>query len=90
MAQTIDSGKTAPHGIELKINEYCARTNSALFLVRLNDIYRQKVLDNAPGTVQEYPNWRIKMSLSVEEIAGSPEFKNMLDLIKKNRPQQGE
>ena len=27
---------------------------------------------------------------AVEEIAGSPEFKNMLDLIKKNRPQQGE
>lgn len=90
MTQTVDSGQTAPGEIELKINEYCARTNSALFLVRLNDIYRQKVLDNAPGTVQEYPNWRIKMSLSVEDIADSAEFKNMLNLIKENRPQQGE
>lgn len=65
---------------------YCAKSNSALFLVRLNDVFRQKVLDNTPGTVQEYPNWRIKLSLSVEEIAAAKEFAVMMHLIKENRP----
>lgn len=90
MQQSAVSGTPAPEHIELRINEYCARTNSAVFLVRLNDIYRQQALDNAPGTVQEYPNWRIKMSVSVEQIKQSQEFAEMMRLIKTNRPHKGE
>ena len=90
MSDSLVDGNFAPIHIELKINEYCAKTNSAVFLVRLNDIYRQKVLDNAPGTVQEYPNWRIKMSVSVEQIKQSLEFAEMMRLIKANRPHKGE
>lgn len=90
MQQSAVSGTPAPEHIELRINEYCARTNSAVFLVRLNDIYRQQALDNAPGTVQEYPNWRIKMSVSVEQIKQSQEFADMMRLIKTNRPHKGE
>ena len=90
MSDSMVDGNFAPIHIELKINEYCAKTNSAVFLVRLNDIYRQKVLDNAPGTVQEYPNWRIKMSVSVEQIKQSLEFAEMMRLIKANRPHKGE
>ena len=90
MSDSMVDGNFAPIHIELKINEYCAKTNSAVFLVRLNDIYRQKVLDNAPGTVQEYPNWRIKMSVSVEQIKQSQEFAKMMRLIKTNRPHKGE
>ena len=90
MQQSAVSGTPAPEHIELRINGYCARTNSAVFLVRLNDIYRQQALDNAPGTVQEYPNWRIKMSVSVEQIKQSQEFAEMMRLIKTNRPHKGE
>lgn len=86
MLKTIENGSEAPLTIEQKINVYCAKSNSALFLVRLNDVFRQKVLDNTPGTVQEYPNWRIKLSLSVEEIAAAKEFAVMMHLIKENRP----
>ena len=86
MLQTVKNGEEAPFNIEQKINMYCAKTNSALVLVRLNDVFRQKVLDNAPGTVQEYPNWRIKMNLSVEQIAKAKEFATMMRLIKENRP----
>lgn len=90
MQQSAVSGTPAPEHIQLRINEYCASTNSAVFLVRLNDIYRQQALDNAPGTVQEYPNWRIKMSVSIEQIKQSKEFAEMMRLIKTNRPHKGE
>ncbi|MDO4162082.1 MAG: 4-alpha-glucanotransferase [Pseudomonadota bacterium] len=86
LADSVDDGKNIPAAIELKINQYCARANSALFLVRLNDIYRQVVLDNAPGTVQEYPNWRIKMNVSVEQITASTAFVKMMNFIYENRP----
>lgn len=79
-------GKNAPEDIEFLLNQYCAETNSALVLVRLNDIFRQQKLDNAPGTVSEYPNWRLKMSVSVAETAASPAFRRMLQLLRTSRP----
>jgi 4-alpha-glucanotransferase len=86
MEKTVEKGDFAPDNIHILLNRYGAATNSALFLVRLNDIYRQIVLDNAPGTVKEYPNWRIKMNKSINEIANSPEFIKMMSVIKENRP----
>lgn len=79
-------GKSAPADIEFLLNQYCAKTGSTLVLVRLNDIFRQQKLDNAPGTVSEYPNWRLKMSVSVAETAASPAFKKMLQLLRTSRP----
>lgn len=87
MERTAESGNQAPQQIHRLINLYGAKTGSALFLVRLNDIYRQEVLDNAPGTVEEYPNWRIKMNVTIEEIKKSAEFAAMMQMIKQNRPQ---
>ena len=71
--------------LHLLVNEYGAKTQSALFLVRLCDIYKQVVLDNAPGTVFEYPNWRIKLSKTVEDIKNTTDFADMMRLISKYR-----
>ena len=71
--------------LHLLVNEYGAKTQSALFLVRLCDIYKQVVLDNAPGTVFEYPNWRIKLSKTIEDIKNTTDFADMMSLIRKYR-----
>lgn len=71
--------------LHFMVNEYGAKTASALFLVRLCDVCRQVVLDNAPGTVSEYPNWRIKLSKSMEELKSDVDFAAMMKLIKKYR-----
>ena len=86
MENSVEKGNIIPQNINMLINEYGAKTNSALFLVRLNDIYKQIVLDNAPGTVVEYPNWRIKMSHGIEDICNSKQFADMMIMIKNNRP----
>ena len=71
--------------LHLMVNEYGAKTASALFLVRLCDICKQACLDNAPVTISEYPNWRIKLSKSIEDLKSDIDFKIMLKLIKKYR-----
>ena len=71
--------------LHFMVNEYGAKTASALFLVRLCDICKQVVLDNAPGTISEYPNWRIKLSKSIEELKSDTDFKAMMQLTKKYR-----
>ncbi len=80
-----DSGRI-PERLYRNVNEYGAKTNSALFLVRLCDIFRQKILDNAPGTIAEYPNWRNKLGPSIEEIKSDDAFAQMMTMVAKNRP----
>lgn len=86
MQASAEKGEVVPEGIEEPVNAYGARTNSALYLVRLCDIYAQKKLDNAPGTIDEYANWRLKLSHTIERIKETPEFAKTLGAIKKHRP----
>lgn len=85
MEQTYEKGSTVPDGLESAVNEFGAKTNSALYLVRLCDIFKQKVLDNAPGTIDEYSNWRIKLSHDINMIKNSDNFEKIMKDIKKYR-----
>lgn len=82
----VEKGEVIPDDIGLYVNQFGASTNSALFLVRLCDIYKQRELDNAPGTVFEYPNWRRKLSVSIEDIATGKEFAESMRIVNDNRP----
>ena len=48
---------------------YLAKTPSRLVLVQLDDACRELEQINLPGTFTEYPNWRRKSGLALEEIA---------------------
>ena len=86
MQETVETGENIPEDIEKIINIYGASTNSALYLVRLCDIYTQTKLDNAPGTIDEYANWRLKLKYNIEDIKATQVFSNILADIKAHRP----
>lgn len=86
MVDSSAEGNIYPQGLAEAVNLFGAQTHSALYLVRLCDLCRQKVLDNAPGTIDEYPNWRIKLPLSLEEIIKSEAINADLRKIKNSRP----
>ena len=87
MDATVENGETAPKEIGDILNTFCAKSNSALYLPRLCDIFKQQKMDNAPGIIDAYPNWRLKMEKTVSEIRQSPEFRAAMDEIRKYRPQ---
>ncbi|MBO5443625.1 MAG: 4-alpha-glucanotransferase [Alphaproteobacteria bacterium] len=88
--KSIEEGTPIPKDINVYVTKFGARTNSSLFLVRLCDIYKQKKLDNAPGTIFEYSNWRYKLNVSIEDISEGKEFASNMKLIKDNRPRHSE
>jgi (1->4)-alpha-D-glucan 1-alpha-D-glucosylmutase len=45
-----------------------ARTGSMLAVVQLDDLIGETEPVNIPGTYREYPNWRRKLALPIEEI----------------------
>ncbi|WP_105417748.1 4-alpha-glucanotransferase [Neorhizobium sp. T25_27] len=50
-------------------HRFIAKTPSLLVAVRLADVTDEKQPTNVPGTSDTYPNWRPKLSITVEELA---------------------
>lgn len=51
---------------------HLVRTPSQLMLLNQEDLTKEMDQQNLPGTTSEYPNWRRKMRLTVEELTSSP------------------
>jgi 4-alpha-glucanotransferase len=49
---------------------FLARTRSRLLAISLEDLLNVVDQPNIPGTVNEHPNWRQRLPIAVEEIAG--------------------
>jgi len=49
------------------IQRYLARSGSMLLMVQLEDLLSQARQMNVPGTIDEYPNWRVKLSHELED-----------------------
>jgi len=55
--------------VELRdaIHGFLAASAAQLFLAQLDDVTGEKDAINMPGTVSEYPNWRRKLSVALED-----------------------
>ena len=85
MEETVTDGRAAPKDIGKLLSAFCARSGSAVYLPRLCDIFGQRKMDNAPGIIDEYPNWRLKLPKTIEEICRSEEFATAMRDIKEQR-----
>ncbi|MBL6928111.1 MAG: 4-alpha-glucanotransferase [Rhodospirillales bacterium] len=54
------------------VERFVARTPSCLMLAGLTDLLADEKMLNLPGTIEEYPNWRHKIGLPVQDMAGDP------------------
>ncbi|CCQ75031.1 4-alpha-glucanotransferase [Magnetospira sp. QH-2] len=60
---------TAVHG-------FAARTNSALAMIGIDDLAMEMEQLNMPGTVTEYPNWRRRITPTIESLAGREDVRH--------------
>lgn len=67
---------------------HLAAGNSALFSVQLEDWLEMDNPVNIPGTVDEYPNWRRKLSVNLDNIFSNDNIHSLaeqLTALRKNR-----
>ena len=62
---------------------YMALSPSAVLLVQCENIFEQENQINVPGTYLEYPNWRQKLPLTVQEIFSSAVLKELVHMMRK-------
>ncbi|MBB1267847.1 4-alpha-glucanotransferase [Shewanella sp. SR44-3] len=65
--------------------EWVASGESGLFCVQLCDLIAQIHGVNIPGTWKEYPNWRQRLSLSLQDISQSSQLHSWVKTIDKAR-----
>ena len=76
-ADTSDTGQ-----ITEALHTAIAKTNSMLAVVQLDDLLGEVEPVNIPGTYLEYPNWRRKLSRSIEEIEGDPRLARLAEIMR--------
>ncbi|MDP9065102.1 MAG: 4-alpha-glucanotransferase, partial [Pseudomonadota bacterium] len=72
---------------------YLGRSTAALAVAQLDDLTDEATPVNVPTTSQEHPNWRRRLSLSLEELATLPRLDRLADIFRKERahsPPRGE
>ncbi|HEY0833935.1 MAG TPA: malto-oligosyltrehalose trehalohydrolase [Azospirillum sp.] len=73
-------------GLGHAAHAFLARTNAAVAMVQLDELTDEGTQVNLPGTVDEYPNWRRKLGLSLEELADDRRANAIADILAAARP----
>jgi 4-alpha-glucanotransferase len=68
------------------IQRYLARSQARLMLVQIEDIAGQTEQANLPGTTDAHPNWRRRLSRTLEEIIEGGELRRVATLVEEERP----
>ena len=63
----MSAGKDLSSELALSIQRYLARSQSMLLMVQLEDLLLETRQVNVPGTIDEYPNWRGKLTVNLED-----------------------
>lgn len=79
-------GQPVPPALHVAAHRFLARTPSLLVGVRLADLTGETEPTNLPGTVDSYPNWRLKSSVLLEDLASTAPFELITGAVAAERP----
>ena len=64
---------------------FLARTPSVLAMAQIDDLTDEADPVNVPATSDEHPNWRRRLSMTLEELAGRPRFIDIAEIFRAER-----
>jgi 4-alpha-glucanotransferase len=73
--------------VVVAMHRFLARTPSRFVTASLYDVLGELDQPNLPGTVDEYPNWRMRLALSLEQIAEDPRIARIARILAERVPQ---
>ncbi len=71
-AQDVNANGTLTPELVAAVHGYLARSPAQLVMVQLDDMTGEMEQLNVPSTIDEYPNWRRKLSLDIEQAVQTP------------------
>jgi (1->4)-alpha-D-glucan 1-alpha-D-glucosylmutase len=85
------SGRRTPFGETpvAAVQCFLARSTAALVALQIEDLLGISEPVNVPGTLDEYPNWQRKLTLTLDEIFADEAVQALLRQIRELRPKFG-
>ncbi|KQT69939.1 MULTISPECIES: 4-alpha-glucanotransferase [unclassified Aureimonas] len=68
------------------VHRFLARSPSLLVAAQIEDMVGSDRQPNLPGTMDEYPNWRIRQSVPLEDLATHRGFGSVAEALRLERP----
>lgn len=75
-----------PFDLLLAVHAYIARAPARVMMVQMEDALGMLDQANMPATVNEHPNWRRKLPLTLEQIATDPRTATLASILAQQRP----
>ncbi len=75
------SAEMQPEDLVRLVYAYLAATSSFATLVQLDDVTGEIDPANVPGSTSQYPNWRRKLSVTLEEIFKEPLVREVIQTL---------
>ncbi len=85
--EEVDTQAMTP-ALNQAIHAFLAKTNSALLGLQPEDWIGMTTPVNVPGTVNEYPNWRRRLSVTLEALFADDEVDRLLKEVSRQRNSQ--
>nr|WP_246658259.1 4-alpha-glucanotransferase [Rhizobium sp. FKY42] len=70
----------------IDLHTLLAQSRSLLFSVRLADLTKEPQPTNIPGTSTSHPNWRTRLSVTLENMDELPLVQDVTDTLRRVRP----
>jgi 4-alpha-glucanotransferase len=67
------------------VHAYLARTNALITVAQIDDITAETDPVNVPATSHEHPNWRRRLSLTIEQLATHPRMRRLTRVLEECR-----
>ncbi|MGD0475368.1 MAG: 4-alpha-glucanotransferase [Candidatus Velthaea sp.] len=84
----LDCDKPAAEDVLLAAHRFLARSPARIVMMQIEDAIGEVLPVNVPGTTEQYPNWRRKLSLDLETIGSDRRFAALCDVLRSERPRQ--
>lgn len=74
--------------LNVAVHVALSNTSAEMIMMQLDDALGSTTQVNFPGTVDEYPNWRIKCSIPVDAVSTDRRLGAVMEALAKTRPRQ--
>lgn len=86
MADPGSDGRNLTQHIAVAAHAFLARTRSRLLGLQYADLCGSEVPVNIPGTWKEYPNWRLRMPVAIEDAPKGALWSAIVAAVTRERP----
>jgi 4-alpha-glucanotransferase len=80
-----DNGEPDVPALARAAHVFLARTPSVLAMMQIDDLTDEADPVNVPATSDEHPNWRRRLSMTLEELAARPRFDDIAKIFRGER-----